>query len=207
MDDFEDLFDEGTLLEDSSQESLTYAAANLAFCESDGEDTVHACQPSPPPGIGSEHIKHSANEVVSAIDLTSGLDERPHGAVDAGVDLFPPMSPTSRTTTAEHPTAGASVIDEIEGVFDQIADALLSKKDKISVTLKMRSTSTITSGKYLADKSFKPQAEVKTRCICYPGKSPEEAWRFGTLMWTTQLCGLGADPLTSSGDSYHGTNA
>lgn len=33
--DFDDLFAETTLLEDSSQESLTHAAANLCFCNND----------------------------------------------------------------------------------------------------------------------------------------------------------------------------
>ena len=56
-DDFEDLFAEADLLQDSSQESLTYAAADLDRLDVDTDDALAPlfCPPGTPPTSVTSH--------------------------------------------------------------------------------------------------------------------------------------------------------
>lgn len=66
----------------------------------------------------------------------------------------------------------ADVTDKIEDVFEQIADAMLNDKKEISITLKTRR-------RVPTDKQ---SDEDLTRTLSFPGKTENEAWRFGECM-------------------------
>lgn len=66
------------------------------------------------------------------------------------------------------------MIDKIENIFEQIADAMLSEKNEISITLKTRR-------RVLSDIR---SDEDRTKRLSFPGKSANEAWRFGEHVFT-----------------------
>ncbi|KAK5119873.1 hypothetical protein LTR85_007199 [Meristemomyces frigidus] len=128
--EFEDLFGGGVVSEGSSQESLTRAAADLAFWEGDEGGTQHDRQASPATSVGSEDgpstVKILRRGTASAAHVGNPQDERTR----------PPPSALSRTHSRELQTS--SVIDKIDDVFEQIADGMLSEQNEISIMLKAR---------------------------------------------------------------------
>lgn len=63
------------------------------------------------------------------------------------------------------------MIDKIEEVFEQIADAMLNEKNEFSITLKTR--------RRASRNQRRDRDEDYTKRLCFPGKTANEAWRFG----------------------------
>lgn len=63
------------------------------------------------------------------------------------------------------------VIDKIEDVFEQMTDAMLNEKSEISITLKTRR-------RVATDEP----REDRTKRLTFPGKTANEAWRFGEIV-------------------------
>ena len=60
-----------------------------------------------------------------------------------------------------------------------MADVLLNEKLEMSIELKRRTKPT--QAEHGGSSLATPQSEIKTRCLRFPGKTAEEAWRFGRL--------------------------
>lgn len=74
--------------------------------------------------------------------------------------------------------SSGDVIDKIEAVMEQMVDALLNDKTEISITVKTRrATSTTKSSKHA--NGGPRDATAPSRTLRFPGKSEDEAWRFG----------------------------
>lgn len=71
----------------------------------------------------------------------------------------------------------ALVIDKIEDVFEQVTDALLNDRNEISITLKSRKPANRSKADIEGDES---DVLCRTKQISFPGKTEDEAWRFGT---------------------------
>lgn len=169
-DDFDDLLAGVELLEDSSQESLTTAAANLLFYDDDDEG---ARRTSPPTSVGSRDagaskadpvIQHAEGESVSS------------------------SANSCLAHSGSHATSSSTVIEKIEAVFEDIADALLRESNELAITMRTRtrpragvSSSTPVTGA--------SSGTVKARRICFPGKTAEEAWRFSMGKESSSLFG------------------
>jgi len=203
-DDFEDLFDGGETLLASSQESLTNATAIVGLCESDHEmlegEPQHPVlprfdwEPATRPGFNYE--------LASAMDQGEGqflgmqyessptewtlLPSAPKPAALRPVSSSPvrvsnlvgtgPGEATSSTPDIRALTKPAtSVLDRIEAVFEQIADEMLSRKAEIGLSLHIRPRQVPQTG----TSNTPAPAERKIKRVCFPGKTAEEAWRFG----------------------------
>lgn len=71
-------------------------------------------------------------------------------------------------------------LERIEAVFETVLDALNDERDELCLTLYKRpAVNTRGTSTELHRDAVLPG--VKTRRICFPGKSAEEAWRFGKL--------------------------
>ena len=94
--DFEDLFVEAQLLEDSSQESLTTATANLDFC--DAEDRVEASRAGVDIQDATESTPDNYRQTVGKESCTScsNATERP------GVSQSSPTTINDRKHVAHH---------------------------------------------------------------------------------------------------------
>jgi hypothetical protein len=68
------------------------------------------------------------------------------------------------------------VIDKIEEVFERVTDALLNDRNEISITLKPRRPTKESAIDITDDR----EGDGRTRQISFPGKTEEEAWKFGT---------------------------
>lgn len=182
-DDFDDLLDGVDVLHDSSQESLTNAAANLDFIESDVRPAL-----ARPDGLldVAECNGRRAEEALTCLpDAETLLQydrpedqrcQRPSSLSRVSSDATRTSSDVLTAMSKDQPRLtgpGPSVIQRIESVFEEIADSLLSEKDRLSITLKTRPKESthplVTSNRV-----------VKERRICFPGKTAEEAWRFST---------------------------
>lgn len=64
------------------------------------------------------------------------------------------------------------MIDKIEEVFEQMADAMLNEKKDIRITLKTRRQVS----------TDEQRDENCTKRLSFPGKNEDEAWRFCELM-------------------------
>ncbi len=181
-DDFEDLLGGWDGIgQDSSQESLTTAAAGLDFCER-GEELFDDSQILPqstydygsPAGLVVEtHL--------SVVEMgPSGKGKRcnprctniiPGSAIDrAGYGIASNYSGTTPSTTPP-----VSPLGKIEAVFEQIADDMLGHAGQISISLDVRPRIPPTRGGAVADATT---LDRKTRRLGFPGKTAEEAWRF-----------------------------
>ncbi|CZT21575.1 uncharacterized protein RCC_07439 [Ramularia collo-cygni] len=154
-DDFEELLCENELLHGSSQGSLTDAAANLSCVENGGEDVIYTSQNV----YDSAHDQNMVPRALSS-ELTA-----------AAVSDLAVCDPIQRT----HPNA--DVIDRIENVFEQIADAMLNERKQISITLKTR---------LRASTDIRPD-EDRMKRLSFPGKSADEAWRFAVVIRILEL--------------------
>lgn len=182
-DDFDDLLDGVDVLHDSSQESLTKAAANLDFVESDvqpalarsdglldvvkrnGRRAEEALTHHP----DAETVLQYARPEDQGRQRPSNLTRFSSNATRTSLDVLTARSKDQPRLTGP----GPSVVQRIESVFEEIADSLLSEKDRLSITLKTRP-------KESTHQLVTSNRVVKERRICFPGKTAEEAWRFST---------------------------
>jgi hypothetical protein len=170
-DDFQDLFSGGDALVVSSQESLTNAAANLDFCESDNEDISGAATPGTSLGPNRDY---RTPEAPSVSPFASQQLEEPAGQSKAPVETSHSETESSKESLhAVGPQAG--VIQRIEEAFEGVANSALTRQREASLTLKTRGKTTDSQNK----SGTNAHTPVKTRRICFPGKNEEEAWRFG----------------------------
>ena len=169
-DDFDDLHAGVEMLEDSSQESLTKAAANLLFYD-DFQEKARQC--SPPTSVGSPD------------QGATKADDVPKKAKDMFIS---PLAGENLTPSGSLSTSSPTVIDKIEAVFEEIAKALLRESNELAITIRTRMrpkarASTFTPG---GDASIET---VKTRRICFPGKTAEKAWRFSKVSQVSLISG------------------
>lgn len=71
------------------------------------------------------------------------------------------------------------VLTKIESIFEDIADALLKKKQRLAIILKSRSN--VARPRSENNTSPNPQS----REVCFPGSNQREAWRFGDYCLAT----------------------
>ena len=76
------------------------------------------------------------------------------------------------------------MIEKIEAVFEDIADALLNENSQLSITLKIRPKPRNGPRSSTDDQNATDDA-AKRKQICFPGKTAEEAWRFSMHGETT----------------------
>ncbi|PPJ51901.1 hypothetical protein CBER1_08792 [Cercospora berteroae] len=182
--DFEDLFgEEVTLLEPSSQGSLTDAAANLAI---DHEDDARApCNPM-------DKDDEMEDDNPTAYDLLP-VNTGSFADTVRQNDFRPPQ----RLTQRAYPNA--AVIDKIEAVFEEIADAMLHDKLEIGITLKTRPRTALLPR---FNTSSNGDA-APTRRLCFPGKTADEAWRFFLRILELMHEALRNDVVISKRDIYY----
>ena len=70
----------------------------------------------------------------------------------------------------------AHAIAKIERVFEVMADAMLNDKPELCITLKVRNSKA-------KDQQTSSEGDGRTKRICFPGKTADEAWRFGKSMF------------------------
>jgi len=144
---FQDLFEEDDVLAESSQESLTSAAAKLAF-DRDAEQVNNV--------VGDSIVEERR-------EISPHRDPR---SCDNGEDNF--------------------VRKKIEEVFHRIEDALLHEKNELVIELKSRVSRASKSGCVDGQLST-TDVVTKSRRICFPGKTPQEAWRFTIVIRILEL--------------------
>jgi len=149
MDDehFEDLFEEDDGLADSSQESLTSAAAKLAF-DRDAEQVDSV--------VGDSTVEHRRKST-------------------------PPRGSITCNDGKDH-----VVREKIDEVFHQIEDALLHEKNILVIELKSRVHRTTKSSTATGSSSI-TDVVTKSRRVCFPGKTAQEAWRFTVVIRILEL--------------------
>jgi meiotic recombination protein SPO11 len=117
--DFEDLFAEDDMLVDSSQESLTTAAANLVF-DNWPKNIVNDSPPTPVTSANSQESVEFPGESRAADDTQS--------------------------RSSFQCQESSTVVEQIESVFEQITDGLINGDNKLTIELKTRPTSTTQGG-------------------------------------------------------------
>ena len=71
-----------------------------------------------------------------------------------------------------------SVIKKIEDIFNEMVNALDNNEAKqLSIVMRVRKSATNAELQAPTDNEAIPP-EPRTRRLCFPGKSEEEAWRF-----------------------------
>ncbi|KAM3417319.1 hypothetical protein BST61_g5571 [Cercospora zeina] len=184
--DFEDLIgEETTLLEPSSQGSLINAAANLAI---DHEDDAR--QPFDPMCQKNECDDGGATTYdLLPVNTTSFAD------TVRQTDFRPPQ----RLLPRAYPNA--AVIDKIEAVFEEIADAMLHDKLEMGITLRTRPRTSLTAN----SQTGSSERGAPTRRLCFPGKTADEAWRFSMVLRILELMheALRNDVVISKRDIYY----
>lgn len=70
-----------------------------------------------------------------------------------------------------------SVLKKIENVFESVKNDLFNDKDDLSITLKLR-TSRAKSDLMLQKSRTHKAPTARSKRLCFPGKTEEEAWRF-----------------------------
>ncbi|UJO19527.1 uncharacterized protein CLAFUR5_06652 [Fulvia fulva] len=109
--------------------------------------------------VGDE--AYASEDNLAAPEDTDMLDQWPEEAFE---DQEPPLK--------LEPNAHA--IAKIEAVFELMADAMLNDKNELSVTLKVRNSKA-------KNQHTSPDIDDRTKRICFPGKTADEAWRFGEI--------------------------
>ncbi len=181
-DDFEDLLGgRDGIGQDSSQESLTTAAAGLDFCER-GEELLDDGQTPPqstfdyggPVGLVVETDLSVAEMGPSGKGKRRNprsINTTPGSAIDrAGQEI---TSDCSDTTPSTKPPD--SPLGQIEAVFEQIADDMIGHTRQIGISLDVRPRVPPTRSSTVADAIT---LDRKTRRLGFPGETAEEAWRF-----------------------------
>ena len=118
---------------------------------------------------------------VSMTEFNTILLDTDHSLADQKTDTNP-SSPTITPTlskigkrTAE---SDSNVISKIEAVFEAIVDTLLEDGDKLSISIRVKNSTTSS----ILD--FRDGTEIPSeiRQVTYPGGTPQEAWRFSRLV-------------------------
>lgn len=108
---------------------------------------------------------------------------------------------TSDPTTANcHPaeapsrkrTADAETIQKVEAIVHQIIHSLQRQEDNVSIALKIRQSSDISSSRSNGRSSNNHYK------LSFPGNTPQEAWRFSTAELTETVCRRTSSMLTCS---------
>ena len=175
--DFDDLFETDHAAFSSSQSSLTNTAAQLTFCESDEEVTSDGDRPSSVlipsdtvPGESDERDQLSEN--LGKYDANRNGQNLSKSANNVAPSCLRFSTAEVSPDTLKAPSQGQghfTVIQCIEHLFQQIRDALHHEGDDIGLTLKVRTSTDDISH------------HAKTRRLSFPGRTAEEAWRFGEI--------------------------
>lgn len=75
-----------------------------------------------------------------------------------------------------------TALDQIEEVFEGIADALRNERHELSITLKIRASKANAGNTVTVDSVSGPTVITRANRICFPGKTAEEAWRFSVFV-------------------------
>lgn len=86
-----------------------------------------------------------------------------------------------------------SMADKLEAIFERMADEMLHERGSISVMLKRRASTA--NGE-----------DARVQSITFPGKNPEEAWRFGTSWCDHAPRCVNTDTGTSGHHKNHGAD-
>lgn len=172
--DFDDLFGGGGSSAGSSSESLTTAAANSMLRESHDISVLADCRPSLHTGypIASKPPTQCSSPTVKTVEAGDALLQQAHQRPCAKSKASPSEALGSNDDNVQQ---GVSVIQRIERVFERIADDLQSDAKDIGLTLRVRARPS-TSQQLVSGEGA---CEVKTKHVCFPGKTAAEAWRFG----------------------------
>jgi len=98
--DFDDLFGGGGTLEGSSQESLTCAAANLDFCESDDEILHKDLQTEIHANKSFQKLQRTSHQYSGTMERRKRLVKRSKASTGDDDPCFP--TPTSSVATDEY---------------------------------------------------------------------------------------------------------
>ncbi|TKA50128.1 hypothetical protein B0A55_13026, partial [Friedmanniomyces simplex] len=194
-DDFEDLLGgREALVQDSSQESLTTAAAGLDFCESEEEELLDDGHTLADTTVGyglalAVDVEMDQTRRLRKKTPQRGKDKRPnprftHSTPEFGAHAaLRHLTPGSSDTTASTEPPASSALGKIEAVFEQIADDMLDGEREIGLSLDIRPR-LLTKGRH-SNGDIPP--ERKTRRLGFPGKTAEEAWRFTVVLRILEL--------------------
>ncbi|WPH03730.1 meiosis-specific topoisomerase Spo11/meiotic recombination protein spo11 [Acrodontium crateriforme] len=133
-----------------------------------------------------------SNEYQS-MSLTSNPGEPIGLAVDISNELTRQLCSSERLSFGPKTDVKA----KIEAIFDEMLDALLHKQDQLSLTLKVR--------RRQRAQQHSTANEVREKQITFPGKTPEEAWRFSVVVRILELVhvALRDDVVLSKRDIYY----
>lgn len=174
--DSEDMLD---CMSSSSQQEEQVSEVSDNEWASDDEEVISMS--SSPMSLGEDDIDDEWSPFWSADgESTSHLLEDDEQFQDD--EQFPSFAPAELV----RPASGEQVVDlsiipgeasvtrdhvlvQIESIFEQIADAILAEKDKLSITL---------TNAHRSSASDRTQPRWSQKTITFPGKTPKEAWRF-----------------------------
>ncbi|KAK5020272.1 endodeoxyribonuclease [Cryomyces antarcticus] len=161
-----DMLFEASLLQDSSQESLTDTALHSWNIAS---------------GSGLPVKTYISRDISECGAVSAGLAESsPYGGHNSR------HAPQASAPPALSSPAGAVgdrefVLCKIESIFEKIADVLLNGGDRLIIPLKIRSG---ISGRGFDEESriVTSESSIRTRDITFPGSTAQEAWRFSSYI-------------------------
>lgn len=150
-DEFEDLFAESHVLANLPQNAPTPRTTPEAQA------------------LGQEREGVMVDDTSVPYDLDSVGKENEYTFQSGSLQRFP----------ASARLANARVISKIEAIFESLADGILEDRGSLAVPLRTRASKTRPSttshpGAGVADDLHQP------RDVCFPGSTPQEAWRFST---------------------------
>ncbi|TKA79858.1 hypothetical protein B0A49_01566, partial [Cryomyces minteri] len=185
----DDMLFEESLLQDSSQESLTDAALYSRNISS---------------GSALPLKTYTRRDLSECGAVSAGLAESsPYGGGN------PIQAPQASAPPALSLPAGAVgdrefVLCKIESIFEKIADVLLNGGDRLIIPLKIRSA---ISGRGFDGESriVTSESSIRTRDITFPGSTAQEAWKFTVLVRILELVheALTAEIVITKRDIYY----
>ncbi|RMX87424.1 hypothetical protein D0869_02363 [Hortaea werneckii] len=177
--EFDDLFETNHINFSSSQHSLTASAAQLTFCESEEEVTSDVQRLSPVlvpddtiPNEEYETWKQQASESLGTYDDDRNDQHLCNSMNNVAPSCLRLSAPQASPHTSEASRQGQghiTVLQRIERIFQEICDSLHHESDDVGLTLKVRTSTDDIS------------RNAKTRRLSFPGRTAEEAWRFGEI--------------------------
>lgn len=166
--EFDDLFETSHVKFSTSQHSLTASAAQLAFCESDEEVSPVLVTDDAIPN--EEYEKQQASESLGLYDdnrndqhLCNSMNNVAPSGLRSSAPQALPHTPEASCQGQGH----IAVLQRIERIFQKICNSLLHESDDVGLTLKVRTSTDDIS------------RNAKRRRLNFPGRTAEEAWRFG----------------------------
>ncbi|OCL06949.1 DNA topoisomerase IV, alpha subunit [Glonium stellatum] len=184
-----------SLLEDSSQESLT----DEAYFFEDLLETPATSSTLTSPQLLESPIAGKSLENALRLNEDALM-------LDAGQPQFTGADELLDAVQGPQPIVRDRdwVIARIESIFEGIVDALLEKKTKLSITLSCRSG---TAGRTFdsANGIVTTATGLQTREITFPGSTAQEAWRFTVLVRILEIIhdALIADVIVTKRDIYY----